>query len=380
MTKNFPKLLCALCALLLAACSPQVNMPQIDSGLVDEEAKAQQLLVLRDQVDKLDRLSRVAWAIRSQNAELCGDKIVYGVGLSFLELDDYDKDKRDLVREAIGIEWRPTVFQVPPDSPGHAAGIRRGDIVLLVAETHVGNKKEAYAALKASIEKGADIPLVVERAGERLPFVIKAVPLCGYPVALDKSNVLNAYADGNRIMVLMGMMKFVRSDDELAGVIGHELAHNTQLHIRDKRVNATLGSLLVDLPVAVLTGVNPNIGGQLGGLMYSQEYEHEADYVGLYYTSRAGYDIRIMPEFWRRMAVENPKGITMGTTHPSTSKRFVALDAAASEIENKRKTGLPLVPGTQKVQAPTVAPASAGPEAQKPAPAAPGRVQADVDG
>ncbi len=380
MPKSLPKLLLALCALALAACSPQANMPQIDSGLVEDEAKAQQLLVLRDQVDKLDRLNRVAWAIRSQNAELCGQKIVHGVGLSFLELDDYDKDKRDLVREAIGIEWRPTVFQAPPGSPGHAAGIRRGDIVLLVAETHVGNKKEANAALKASIEKGADIPLVVERAGERLTFVIKAVPLCGYPVALDKSNVLNAYADGNRIMVLMGMMKFVRSDDELAGVIGHELAHNTQLHIRDKRVNATLGTLLVDLPVAVLTGVNPNIGGQLGGMMFSQEYEHEADYVGLYYTSRAGYDIRVMPEFWRRMAVENPKGITMGTTHPSTSRRFVALDAAATEIENKRKAGQPLVPAMKQDQAKKPAPAASSQETQKDAPAAPGPLQADVDG
>ncbi|MDP2848287.1 MAG: M48 family metallopeptidase [Humidesulfovibrio sp.] len=344
MTVRLCQPFCALLVLLLCSCAPQANLPHLDMDSVGAEAKFQQTLVLRDSVDKLDRLNRVGWDIRSRNAELCGERVVHGVGLRFLELDDYKKEQRELVQEVLGVSWRPTVFQIPPGSPGALAGMRRGDIVLLVSNVQVANKKEAHAAIDAAIEKGEEIPIVVERGGERLTFVIKAVPLCGYPVLLNKDPVVNAYADGDRIFVNLGLLKFIQSDDELAGVIGHELAHNTQKHVRDKVTNATLGRLLVDLPVIVLTGVDPNVGWQIGRSLYSQGYEFEADYVGQYYTARAGYDIRIVPNLWRRMALDDPKGITLGTTHPCTSERFVALDAAAAEIENKRKNGLALKP------------------------------------
>lgn len=334
-------------ALLLSACSPQVKTPRLDAELVTKEAKFQQALVLRDTVDKLDRLGRVAWAVRSSNAELCGAEVVHGLGLSFLELDDYKEERRELMREVLGIGWRPTVFQLPPGSPGFAAGLRRGDTLLQVGGTPVEKKKEAYALIKAAIAKGDEIALLVDRDGERLGFAFKAAPLCGYPVVLSKGQEINAYADGSKIVVTAGMMKFVRNDDELAGILGHELAHNTQRHSRDKSVNRTLGMFLVDLPVAVLTGINPNVGGQLGGMMFSQQYEREADYVGLYYTARAGFDLNAVPAIWRRMALEDPRQISMGSSHPSTSERFVGLDAGAKEIEAKRKAGLALWPGGQ---------------------------------
>lgn len=365
MTKSIPPFLCALCALALAACAPRTNVPQVNSDQVDEEGKAQRMLAFRDHVEKLERLYRVAWRIRESNAELCGDKVAHGVGITFLELDDYDKEKREIVREVLGVAWRPTVFLVPPGSPGHRAGIRRGDVVLLVGNTHVGNKKEAYAALKASIEKGGDIPMVVERAGERLTFVFKAVPVCDYPIFMDRSPVINAYADGQRIQVNLGMMRFVSSDDELAGVLGHELAHNTCQHRRDKSMNVALGRLLVDLPVAVLTGVRINAGAQLANSVGSPLFEEEADYVGLYHSSRAGYDMAAVANFWRRMAVDTPAMIDVTTSHPSSNKRFVILEATAQEIERKRALGLPLRPDKKGDPAPPPAQAS-GADSGKP--------------
>lgn len=353
--------LCSLCAVLLCACAPQANVPQVGEARVDAEAKFQQSLALRDAVEKLDRLTRVAWNINAANAELCEDKVVRGVGLTFLELDDYAKEKREFVKEELGISWRPTVFQVPAGSPGAVGGLRRGDIVLSVAGLKTENKKQVREALKEAVKKGGDIPVEVERAGQQLSFALKPVPLCDYPVVLDQSQVVNAYADGSRIIVNKGMLKFVRSDDELAGILGHELAHNVRKHIRDMRVNSALGRLLIDLPVAVFTGVNPNLGWQLGQNMYSQEYEFEADYVGLYFTARAGYDTRSVPEIWRRMAIDNPKAIIMGTTHPSTSKRFVAMEAGGAEIAAKRKAGKPLRPEIKGEK----------PLAEKPAPATP---------
>lgn len=337
-------LLSTLCALLLCACAPQANLPELDMGSVDAEAKVQRTMVLRNSVDHLDRLSRVAWNVRAQNAELCGNKTVSGVGLSFLELDDYPKEQRELMQEVLHVSWRPTVFQVPPGSPGDVAGLRRGDIVIQVANVKVENKKHVRKILKEAVAKGGDFPVEVERAKERMTYVIKPVKLCDYPVLLDKNPEVNAYADGEKIVVYMGLMKFVKSDDELAAIVAHELAHSTQDHIRDKTVNAALGQWLVDLPLTVLIGVNPDVGRRLGWGLYSQTYEFEADYVGLYYTARAGYSIRQVSDTWRRMALDDPKGISLGTTHPSTSQRFVALGAAADEIEHKRKAGIELRP------------------------------------
>lgn len=353
-----------LCLLSLCACAPQANVPHVGESSADAEAKYQQSLVLRDSVEKFDRLSRVSWNILSANAELCGGTVERGLGMGFLELDDYDKDKRDLVREVLGVSWRPTVFQVPPGSPGDLAGLKRGDVVLFIDGVKPENKSQARKLLDKAVEKGADVPIEVERGGQHLAVVLKPVQLCGYHVVLDQSQVLNAYADGEKIIVNMGMMKFVNSDDELAGVLGHELAHNTRKHIRDKQINSTLGRLLIDLPVAVFTGVNPNLGWQLGRSLYSQEYEFEADYVGLYHTARAGYDTRAVAEFWRRMALDDPKGITMGTTHPSSSKRFVALDAGGAEIARKRQAGQPLRP--EMKGEPKQAPAQASSSEPKP--------------
>lgn len=368
MSRLFLRICFGLCVVALCACAPQASVPHVGEASADVEAKYQQTLVLRDSVEKIDRLSRVSWRILSSNVELCGDTVERGLGLSFLELDDYDKDKRELVREVLGLSWRPTVFQVPPGSPGELAGLKRGDVVQFVAGVKPENKSQARKLLEQAVDKGGDVPIEVERAGKHLAVVLKPVQLCAYPVVLDRSQVVNAYADGEKIIVTMGMMKFVKSDDELAGVLGHELAHNTRKHIRDKQVNSTLGRLLIDLPVAVFTGVNPNLGWQLGRSLYSQEYEFEADYVGLYHTARAGYDTRTVAEFWRRMALDNPKGITIGTTHPSSSKRFVALDAGGAEIAGKRQAGQPLRPdmkGEPKQDPPQARSSSSGSDSGK---------------
>jgi len=114
--------------------------------------------------------------------------------------------------------------------------------------------------------------------------------------------------------------------------------------------NAVLGSIL-DVVLSSLTRTpNMNTFQGIGGAAFSQDFESEADYVGLYYTARAGYDIHNVPDLWRRMAVENPGAITMGNTHPSTSQRFVALEAAAAEIEAKRKDGRALQPEMKTAQ------------------------------
>ena len=103
-----------------------------------------------------------------------------------------------------------------------------------------------------------------------------------------------------------------------------------------------------DIALAVLTrgAYNQASISNAAGQAFSQEFEAEADYVGLYLMAHTNYSIADAPKFWRRMAAANPGSIkgSMNASHPATPYRMVALERAVTEIEKKRREGLPLLP------------------------------------
>lgn len=169
---------------------------------------------------------------------------------------------------------------------------------------------------------------------------------CYYYFALSRSRELNAHADGKTVVIYNGMMRFLQDDDEVAIVTAHELAHNLMAHVDAQRDNALAGALVG----AVLDGLAGTRGGwsdtgsEVGKLSYSVEFEQEADYVGLYIASRAGYDIRKAPDLWRRVTIEDPQSLFYAYDHPSNAARSAALGKAVDEIAYKRAHALPLIP------------------------------------
>lgn len=175
---------------------------------------------------------------------------------------------------------------------------------------------------------------------------------CSFQVELDsETGGVNAFADGNKIIVTSGMMNFAKKDDELALVIGHEMAHNIMGHPGATRRNVYAGAIagsVVDL-LAASQGMSTDMafaktGGEMGKLSYSADYESEADYVGLYITARAGYGIGKSKDFWRKMAIKNPNAIFISTTHPTSAERYVSLEKTAQEIGHKREEAMRLLP------------------------------------
>jgi predicted Zn-dependent protease len=83
---------------------------------------------------------------------------------------------------------------------------------------------------------------------------------------------------------------------------------------------------------------------QAGARAFSVAFEREADYVGAYYAARAGYDLTGSEEIWRTFALEDPDSIRITTDHPITPVRFVQMQKAIDEIENKKRHNLPLDP------------------------------------
>lgn len=139
--------------------------------------------------------------------------------------------------------------------------------------------------------------------------------------------------------VWTGLLLRVSSEDELAAVLGHELAHYTQLHSLERMrqiTRAMSAGSFVDLGLALI-GVGIPVG-QMTALAsassFSREHEREADLLGVQFMATAGYDPRAAARVWRmiieeeeRAAVkrEEPNIFTM--THPSSEERVANLEA-----------------------------------------------------
>jgi predicted Zn-dependent protease len=79
-------------------------------------------------------------------------------------------------------------------------------------------------------------------------------------------------------------------------------------------------------------------------MVFSQDFEREADYVGLYILTLGGRPIDQAANVWRLMGASNPGEIKFASSHPTTAERFVRLDTWRSEIGNKVAMGRPLQP------------------------------------
>jgi Zn-dependent protease with chaperone function len=123
----------------------------------------------------------------------------------------------------------------------------------------------------------------------------------------------NAMAMANySIYVFSGLMADM-DDDELAIVLGHEIAHATYEHSRRQAKTgliggvagqaATLGAEMLDNDLARTAAQSATaLGVTTFGNVYSREYEDQADRVGLRYVYEGGYDVRKAPALWRRFA------------------------------------------------------------------------------
>ena len=194
------------------------------------------------------------------------------------------------------------------------------------------------------------IRLKIFRNGNKRKISSELDSICNYPIKLSKGDAVNAYADGDQIVITRGMLRFAQNDSELALVIGHELAHNVMGHIDSKMINAIPGFLL-DLAAGFLGGVyTQGFFSKLTANAYSQEFEAEADYVGIYMMARAGLNFESAPNFWRRMASIHPGSIRNNhlASHPATPKRFLALEQTVNEIKRKISRGEPITPEKTK--------------------------------
>ena len=154
---------------------------------------------------------------------------------------------------------------------------------------------------------------------------------------------------GGKIVVYEGLMKIVASDDELAVVLGHEVAHAVAKHSNERMSQQVLsqyganvlGSVLSNKSAAIqnVAGKVYGLGTQYGvTLPFSRKHESEADYIGLIFMRLAGYDPNVALTFWQKMASMS-QGSTpeFMSTHPSDSKRISQIKKELPGVMSKYK-------------------------------------------
>jgi len=351
-----PGLLLSLAALVTACATPTTKQVELAPDLVNLEKARQRQLALETQSEHQKRLSDLAYPLLTGAVPLCHDDVAPLLGMQYRSVYYWkDEEWRDAARGALGVGDSVQVVDVAAGSPAARAGLEPGDILIDVGDHTVGAGEDALKDLAEWVrdfqESGADhVDVTYLRGGEAHTVSLAGIPpACNYPTLVVTDNTLNAFADGSRIFVTTGMMRFAR-DKELEVVLAHELAHNAMGHIEAKKKNALLGGILgalADVAVAASGGYPTNYtaeGMQAGAEAFSQDFEREADYVGMYAMALAGYDYTEAPEFWRRMAAANPQTIALATTHPTSAERFIRLEYTAQELDAKEAGGLALRP------------------------------------
>jgi S1-C subfamily serine protease len=353
---------------LLSACGPTLQPPAVSSHLLEQEARLQRELLFKTSVDRSARLQRIYTPLRIANADLCGSNISSVTGISGVDRQSISVELRPAAQRLYGVSDGVTVIDVVPGSPAAQAGLEARDVVTGAANgTGVTPSGWTWSGLTIAdlvkvIEKSAGNPitLLIRRGGNIFPIVVDPKLGCRYPIHLIHGDVFNAGSDGSQIFVFTGLFNHVPDDREIAVIVGHELAHNILRHREKKEGNQAIGGaagLVFDIGLAALgvntQGVFSQAGMQVGVKAYSQEFEFEADYLGLYMLARTGFDIDVAPDLYRRMGVQDPSSQVKNyaATHPSTPERSVAMTQTIAEIRGKMNQQEALLPKNLEGQA-----------------------------
>lgn len=194
------------------------------------------------------------------------------------------------------------------------AGLQAGDLIKEIDGKKIGKINQ----LKFKSEISAEI--IVERDGIRKSVKVRPKEITYVKITLKETSMINAYAKISGIQFTSGMVHFIKNDDELAVIMGHELAHLTSKHIPENLSIGTLCGL-----VSIFTGPFAPLTYKSLYAPYGREREREADYFGLIYAHNAGYDIEKGMDLWRRFALENPKSRSRSflRSHPPSTERIL---------------------------------------------------------
>jgi predicted Zn-dependent protease len=244
---------------------------------------------------------------------------------------------------------------VAPALAGCARGPSGPSLVSASKERELG--QEAASEVERTVGLVQDPALVgyVNEIGRRLAAQVPS-PSAPYEFHVADDTEPNAFAlPGGFVYVTRGILALANSEDELAGVLGHEIGHVVARHSVRQLEASTPFALLFGVPSAIVGVVSPALGGILGGVgklasglvlaPYSREQERAADRIGIELAAKAGWDPAGLPTLLHTLEREealagSSSRISFFANHPATPERVRDTTAAARTLS--RGAGHPI--------------------------------------
>ena len=166
-------------------------------------------------------------------------------------------------------------------------------------------------------------------------------------ILIDNEKIKNAWClPGGKIAVYTGILEVTKNTDGLAAVMGHEIAHAVAKHSIERASRSLLlniGTTAADIfSGGAISRTQRATGVDIAGMLrtfgidnpFGRKQEAEADYLGLIFSSLAGYDIRESVKLWERMkeAYKGQEVPEWMSTHPSNTKRIQSLKNWIPEV------------------------------------------------
>ena len=203
---------------------------------------------------------------------------------------------------------------------------------------------------KQKVNKDAKVNAYVQCVAKSVTQYVPAQPgFTNWEVVVFDSDQVNAFAlPGGKIGVYTGLLDVAKNQDQLATVIGHEIAHVLADHSNERLSQTQLANTGLQITGVVLgsseyaqyqnaTMAALGLGIQYGVLLpYGRTQESEADVVGLELMAKAGFNPNESISLWKNMAAasggNNPPELL--STHPSHSTRIKDLSATIKKLPN----------------------------------------------
>lgn len=148
---------------------------------------------------------------------------------------------------------------------------------------------------------------------------------------IDDDKTLNAFATpGGYIYVYTGLIKFLDTEDQLAGVMGHEIAHADRRHSTKQMTKQVGISVLLDAALGKKDALKQVVGG-LVGLKFSRTHESESDEYSVIYLCNTPYNSAGAAGFFKKMEGQGAPPEFL-STHPNPANRVQEIEAKAVEL------------------------------------------------
>ena len=236
------------------------------------------------------------------------------------------------------------------------------------------------------------VELLVDREGQKFTFTLYPQRLPAEYAILVKTQdrKINAYAAPGQIILTQRLVNFCLNDDELALIVGHEMAHHVLGHLVRGAAHRELGQLLGEVVTAASTlslarvldwkhfEVDPEVrqvASNAVASVFSRDEEREADIYGAWYAFQAGYDIDRGAAVWERVAGVDEKDPFLTTyflaSHPAAMERLARLKLVAQYFKAGRAAEVFLQTADLNRRPPPPMPEALGALSPSPPPPAP---------